>query len=119
MALTSAVVHVEASYQEEFSQLEAHKQDIPKNDGPHLMHFGTFVFCVVCCGKYGDGAGIQRPPTSARFTGMAQHITRRTGKVSLFSLMSFSICLVQLKIPSFLPVVETRRQVPAMITLQA
>ncbi len=59
-------------------------------DGPYLVHFGAFVFCVTCCGKYRDRAGIQRPPTSARLIVMARQITGQTGKVSLFGLIRFS-----------------------------
>ena len=84
---------VVVSYHKEFS---LNKHDFPANDGPHLVHSGAFVFRIMFRGKRRDGAGIQRPPTSARPVVMARQTTRRTTGKDVFivpdSLLFIPVC---------------------------
>ena len=81
------------SYHKE-SSLNEH--DFPTNNGLRLVLSGTFVFRIMCRRKHRDGAGIQRPPDSARLVVMARQTTRRTaGKVVFIvpeSLLFIHVC---------------------------
>lgn len=84
---------VVVSHHEE-SSLNEH--DFPTNDGLCLVHSGTFVFRIMCRGKHRDGAGIQRPPDSARLVVMARQTTKRTAGKDVFivpeSLLFIHVC---------------------------
>lgn len=84
---------VVVSHHEE-SSLNEH--DFPTNDGLRLVHSGTFVFRIMCRGKHRDGAGIQRPPDSARLVVMARQTTKRTAGKDVFivpeSLLFIHVC---------------------------